>query len=163
MTLPEADVLALFASALERAQAGMRQLAGLLEEETLAIESRDLAALERRLDAKAPLLAEIEGAIGEMKGRLEAAGFGFDPEGVAAFFRRHDPEGRWSERWSELLAETRRCERLNREAARLVEREQRRIASALSILIGEDNSAAAYDPQGRLIPGAQRGRTLDQA
>lgn len=152
-----------FFSALERVQEGMRQLGVLLGDEIQAVEAKDLAALQRQLDAKQRLVAEIESEVARLRQTVEASGFAFTAGGIADFIQSQDASGLALEQWTALIDETRSCARLNGELGRLIERQQRRIALALSLLLGEEAKTTTYDPRGRPVAGGQSGRTLDQA
>ncbi len=152
-----------FADTLGQVREGMRRLAVLLEEEAQAIEAKDLQGLQHRLDATRPLVADLESRIAALRAAVERNGFAFTTEGIERFIEAQDPGDRTLDQWSELLEEARYCERLNRELGRLIERQQRRIALGLSLLLGEAAEATTYDPRGRPVGSGQTGRTLDQA
>lgn len=156
------DLGALVAS-LDRSIEDMRQLAELMLEELRAIESRNPDGLQQVVDAKRGLLASLENETAQQKRWIEAAGFGFTPDGIERFIQAHDQADQLGARWSTLLDHTRRCDRLNGDNARLIERDQRRVAMTLRLLKGEDASATTYDPRGRTASSGQRGRTISQA
>ncbi|MGQ9660369.1 MAG: flagella synthesis protein FlgN [Thermochromatium sp.] len=160
--LEVADLEDLVAS-LDRAIADMRQLAELLQEELRAIESRDPEGLLRLVGDKQDLLTRLDRETARQREWIEAAGFGFTPDGVERFIHTHDRDDRLATRWSALLDQTRRCHRLNNDNARSIERDQRRIAMMLRLLRGEDGGTTTYDPRGRTDTGGQRGRTISQA
>lgn len=152
-----------FAVSLDRALECMRRLEELMLEELQAIESRDPDHLQRVVDSKREILVRLENETVQQKYWVEAAGFGFTPAGIEQFLQKHDQVGQLGARWSTLLEHTRRCNRLNAENARLIERDQRRVAMMLHLLKGEDASTTTYDPRGRTATGGRRGRTLSQA
>lgn len=156
------DLGALVAS-LDRSIEDMRQLAELMLEELRAIESRNPDGLQQVVDAKRGLLVSLENETAQQKRWIEAAGFGFTPDGIERFIQAHDQADQLGARWSTLLDHTRRCDRLNGDNARLIERDQRRVAMTLRLLKGEDASATTYDPRGRTASSGQRGRTISQA
>ncbi len=156
------DLEALVAS-LDLAIEDMHRLAERLLEELGAIESRDPDGLLRLVVDKQTLLTRLETETARQRDWIEAAGFGFTPEGVERFIRTHDRDDRLATRWSALLDQTRRCDQLNSDNARSIERDQRRIAMTLRLLKGEDASTTTYDPRGRTAAGGQRGRTISQA
>ena len=158
-----ANDLGALAASLDRSIEDMRQLAELMLEELRAIESRDPDGLQQVVDAKRDLLARLENETAQQKRRVEAAGFDFTPAGIERFVQAHDQADQLGARWSTLLDHTRRCDRLNGDNARLIERDQRRVAMTLRLLKGEDASATTYDPRGRTASSGQRGRTISQA
>lgn len=152
-----------FMASLDRADADMRRLAELMLEELRAIESRDPEALQRVVHDKRQLVARLEAETEQQRHWVETAGFSFTPEGVKRFIRTHDQAEPLGTRWSTLLDHTRRCNQLNSDNARSIERDQRRIAMTLRLLQGEEAGATTYDPRGRTTTGGHRGRTLSQA
>ncbi|QIK37986.1 flagellar protein FlgN [Caldichromatium japonicum] len=152
-----------FFAALERVQESMRQLGVLLGDEIQAVEAKNIEALQRQLDAKQRLVAEIESQVACLRQTVEASGFSFTAGGIADFIQSQDTSGLALGQWTALIDETRSCARLNCELGQLVERQQRRIALALSLLLGEEAKTTTYDPRGRPVAGSQSGRTLDQA
>lgn len=157
-----ANDLGAFVASLDRSIEDMRRLAELMLDELRAIESRDPDGLQQIVDAKRGLLARLENETAQQKGWIEAAGFGFTPDGLERFIQAHDRADQLGTRWSTLLDHTRRCDRLNSDNARLIERDQRRVAMTLRLLKGED-TGATYDPRGRAASSGQRGRTISQA
>jgi flagellar biosynthesis protein FlgN len=150
-------------ASLDRAIADMRQLTGRMLDELRAIESRDLDELQRVVTEKQSLVNRLEAETAQQRHWVETAGFGFTPEGIEQFIQRVDQHDQLGTRWSSLLDHTRRCDQLNSDNARLIERDQRRIAMTLRLLKGEDASTTTYDPRGRTASSGQRGRTISQA
>jgi flagellar biosynthesis protein FlgN len=155
--------LAAFVASLDRAIEDMRQLAEFMLEELRAITSRDLDGLQRSVSEKQRLLARLEAETARQRDWIEAAGFSFTPDGVERFIQTQDQDEQLGTRWSALLDHTRRCDQLNSDNARSIERDQRRIAMTLRLLKGEDASTTTYDPRGRTAASGQRGRTISQA
>lgn len=160
---PDVSDLGDLVASLDRAIEDMRQLAALLLDELRAIESRDPDGLLRLAGDKQTLLTRLETETARQRDWIEAAGFGFTPDGVERFIQTHDRDDRLGTRWSALLDQTRCCQRLNSDNARSIDRDQRRIAMTLRLLKGEDASTTTYDPRGRTAAGGQRGRTISQA
>jgi flagella synthesis protein FlgN len=157
-----ADDLGAFVASLDRSIEDMRQLAQLMMDELRAIESRDADGLQQVVDAKRDLLARLENETAQQKHWIEAAGFGFTPDGIERFIQAYDQTDQLGARWSALLDHTRRCDQSNRDNARSIERDWRRVTTTLRLLKGEDTSTT-YDPRGRTASGGQRGRTISQA
>lgn len=160
---PDSSALEAVVASLDRAIADMQQLAESLLDELRAIESRDLDGLQRVVDDKQRLIAHLEAETAQQKHWVESAGFSFTPKGIEQFIQGFDRNDRLGSRWSTLLDHTRRCDRLNRDNARSIERDRRRVAMTLRLLNGEDAGAATYDPRGRTATGGRRGRTISQA
>lgn len=161
--MPGATDPGAFVASLDRSISDMRRLAELMQDELRAIESRDPDGLQQVVAAKRELVARLEAETAQQRHWIKAAGFSFTPEGIERFIRTQDQADQLGSRWSTLLDQTRRCDRLNRDNARLIERDRRRVATTLRLLKGEDASATTYDPRGRTATGGQRGRTISQA
>ncbi|MBK1716730.1 flagella synthesis protein FlgN [Thiocystis violacea] len=157
------DQIAPFVASLDSAIEDMSRLESVMLEETRTIESRDVDGLQRAVAEKQRLVTRLEAETARQKDWIEGARLSFTPEGIEAFIQAFDQEDRLGSRWSMLREHIRRCDQLNSDNARLIERDRRRIAATLRLLRGEDSSATTYDPQGRTAAGGQRGRTISQA
>lgn len=150
-------------ASLDRAIADMRQLAELMLDELRALESRDLDGLQQVVTEKQTLLTRLEAETAQQRHWIEAACFSFTPDGIEQFIQGFDQNDQLGIRWSTLLDHTRRCDQLNRDNARSIDRDRRRVAITLRLLKGEDASTTTYDPQGRPASSGQRGRSISQA
>lgn len=152
-----------FVVSLDSSIEGMRQLEAAMLAETQALESQDIEGLQQAVSEKQRLVTRLETETARQRQWIEEARFSFTPEGIQAFIQTFDQADRLGSRWSTLREDIQRCDRINRDNGRLIERDQRRIAATLRLLRGEDHSATTYDPQGRTAAGGQRGRTISQA
>ena len=157
------DPAAAFIGSLDDAIRDMIRLEAVMLEETQAIASQDIDALQGAIDEQRALMAGLETETARQRGWIEDAGFAFTPEGIERFIQAIDQGNRVADRWSTLLGHMRRCDQANQDNARLIDRDRRRIATTLSILRGEDASTTTYDPKGRTASGGPRGRTISQA
>lgn len=161
--MPGASDLTGLVASLDRAIVDMHQLAELMFDELRALESRDLDGLQQVVTEKQRLVARLEAETAQQRHWIEAAGFSFTPVGIEQFIQGFDQNDQLSTRWSTLLDHTRRCDQLNRDNARSIERDWRRVTVTLRLLKGEDASTTTYDTRGRTASSGQRGRSLSQA
>lgn len=152
-----------FADSLSRSVTLIHQLEEIMLEEMRAIESRAPDELQKIVAEKLALVEQLEQETSRQKELVELEGCGFTPEGVDAFITAIDPGEILREPWSTLRAGIERCDKLNKSNARLVERDQKRVALSLRILKGEDGASSTYDPKGRPQTGRIQGRTISQA
>ena len=141
----------------------IQRLEEVMLEETRAIASHAPEQLQGVVAEKLDLVQRLEAETRRQKGWIEEAGFSFTPEGIEGLIAALDRDDRLRDRWSDLRAHSGRCDRLNEDNARLIERDRKRIAMSLRILRGEDGNAATYDPRGRPESDRQQSRTISQA
>ncbi|NEV60521.1 flagella synthesis protein FlgN [Thiorhodococcus minor] len=152
-----------FADSLSRSVTLIHQLEESMLEELRAIESRAPDQLQTIVAEKLALVDQLEQETARQKQWVELEGRSFTPEGIDAFIAALDPSEALRGPWTKLRAGIERCDKLNKKNARLVEREQKRVAMSLRILKGEDNASSTYDLKGRPQTGRIQGRTISQA
>ncbi|NEX21079.1 flagellar protein FlgN [Thiorhodococcus mannitoliphagus] len=157
------DRLEQFADSLRRSVELIHQLEGVMLEEMRAIESRAPEQLQQIVVEKLELVDRLEHETAQQKGWVELEHHSFTPEGIDAFITAVDPKDQLRKPWGELRAGIGRCDGLNKKNARLIERDQKRIALSLRILKGEDGASSTYDPKGRAQTSRIQGRTISQA
>ncbi len=158
------DMAVQFARSLDVSVRLIQQLETTLLEETRAIEIRNTDALLHSVSNKRDLVAQIEAETLSQKRIVEGQQQSFTPAGMTKFFAMLGNDLPLLSLWSALRDASSRCDRMNRANSRLIERDRKRIATALRILNGGDDGAAAtYNLQGRAEAAELPSRTIIQA
>jgi flagella synthesis protein FlgN len=156
-----------FCTALEQAIALATRLEHHLLEETSTLEGRDPAQLEALIEHKRQVIEQLETQTARLKRSVEKAGHQFTVAGLADFLPSlapaPDAPGTPTERWQQLREITARCELMNRENAKSIERHRKRVTTALNLIRGEDGSSATYSAKGDTQSTTVLGRTLTHA
>lgn len=156
-----------FNEALDHSIALTAELERLLLEETAILEGRDPERLRSLVEDKQRVLVQVEQETTRLQAAVEDAGQPFTPDGVAAFLREQDPQPLTSDalsaRWSALRDLAARCDLMNRANGQAIERGRARVATALNILRGEDDSANVYTARGYAQSAPLLGHSLSEA
>lgn len=156
-----------FLEALERAIDLASHLESLLFEETAVLEGRDPEQLQRLAERKREVVERLEHETQQLKAAVEQAGHEFSPAGLDGWLAGlpvlPEAPGSPAERWTCLREVAARCELMNRSNATTIERNRKRVATALRIIRGEDENAATYSAKGHSATAANLGRTLTRA
>ncbi|MBK1647458.1 flagella synthesis protein FlgN [Rhabdochromatium marinum] len=156
-----------FQPALERAIDLSRQLEQLLLDETALLHGREPERLQALIKSKLRLLRQVEQATRHLKALVEQAGQPFTREGLSQLLEALDTdptqEDSLSAQWQTLRKLAASCELMNRNNAQTVEHSRKRVATALSIIRGEEDNGNTYNLSGHEQSGTVLGRPLTQA
>jgi len=151
-----------FAQSIERSIALAEQLEGLLLDEGGALGARNTDSLREIVILKEQVTRALETETQCQRQWISDAGLDFDPQGLHQYLERQPDRPRLEEQWRLLRETVRRCERLNRDNADLIQRQRRRVDQSLRLLRGDDGVSTTYDPSGRTA-SAVRSRSLSRA
>ncbi len=125
-----------------------------LEDERLALESRDSDALSRAIQTKASHLEKLAELERERSALLESAGL-TDVTSASS-----GDEDALMDRWNEYRAIAAECDTLNLGNGAIIRLRQQQVADGLALLRGADANADTYGPAGTNATG---GRELTEA
>lgn len=140
---------------LERQHHNLRRLLTTLDEEHAALADNALPAIEAATAAKQACLLEIEQDIERQTSLLTRAGLASSDEGMTAYLRHHDKDGRLrlETRWGQIKELLHRCREQNSINGRIVAVNQRHAQRALTILRGGGPAPEdCYGPRGQTNP-----------
>ncbi|KAF1052618.1 MAG: hypothetical protein GAK43_01837 [Stenotrophomonas maltophilia] len=155
--MPNANLLSLFTDDIGTAE----RLLKLLEEEFGALETQDLPRLQTLLDAKMPLLSQLEQHGRQRSAFLRQAGVSQDREGLAQIAASQPEGAQWLEQGDVLAALLERCRQANQRNGRVIRTNQASTGRLLEIIRGQD-TPSLYDRRGGATQG-NRQRPLSQA
>lgn len=156
------DLTERLVTSFDTSTALLRQLEEVMLAEARAIASQAPERLQALVAEKLELVRTLESETQRQKDWMEHAGLDFTPAGIAQLIAAHDSRSGLDAAWDALREGSRRCNLLNADNARLIQRDRKRIAMALRILSG-DGGAATYDPHGRPRSDRQQSRSITQA
>lgn len=118
------------------------RLSDLLRSERAALESRDSAALQQAVDAKAAHLSTLQRNAAVRAQHLQHQGFDNSADGWQAFLQSTsaDSRGPLTEKWERLAQQLKECSELIDTNGQIVARTQRTISRLLEILRGQGNA-----------------------
>lgn len=155
--MPNAALLHLLTEDIGAAQ----RLLQSIEDEFHALEARDLERLQSLLDAKLPLLQQME-QNGRQRARLLLqAGVSGDREGLAELAALGSVSAETVERSDELGTLLEQCKQANLRNGRVIRSNQHATGRLLDILRGQD-TPSLYDRRGSATQGGRQ-RPLSQA
>lgn len=155
--MPNAPLLHLITEDIDAAQ----RLLQLIEDEFQALEARDLEHLQRLLDAKLPLLQQLEQNGKQRSQLLVNAGVSGDREGLATLLALGSVEEQTLARSDELGALLENCKQANLRNGRIIRNSQQATGRLLDILRGQD-TPSLYDRRGSATQSTRQ-RPLSQA
>ncbi|WP_371368806.1 flagella synthesis protein FlgN [Pseudomonas sp. QL9] len=155
--MPNAPLLHLLTEDIGAAQ----RLLQLIEDELQALEARDLERLQSLLDAKLPLLQQMENNGRQRSQLLQQAGVSSDRQGLAELAALGSVDADTLARSDELGELLERCKQANLRNGRVIRSNQHATGRLLDILRGQE-TPSLYDRRGSATQG-NRQRPLSQA
>lgn len=155
--MPNAPLLHLLTEDIGAAQ----RLLQLIEDELQALEARDLERLQSLLDAKLPLLQQMENNGRQRSQLLQQAGVSNDRQGLAELAALGSVAADTLARSDELGELLEQCKQANLRNGRVIRSNQHATGRLLDILRGQE-TPSLYDRRGSATQG-NRQRPLSQA
>lgn len=147
---------------LDRQHQNVSRLAAVLQDERAALTSGSIPGIEAAIEAKQICLQALEQDTRIHSDWLSRAGLAFNEQGIVAYLRHCDPEGRLDLEplWRKIKESLSRCREQNLLNGKVVVIHQRQTLQALAILRGGTaRDEACYNPTGH-APNGVASRTL---
>lgn len=140
---------------LQRQHRNLRRLLTALDEEHVALAGNAVLAIEAATATKQACLVELELDMERQTSLLTRMGFASNDEGMTAYLRHHDKDGRMRLEmlWGQIKELLQRCREQNLINGRIVTMNQRHAQRALTILRGGGPAPEdCYGPRGETNP-----------
>jgi flagellar biosynthesis/type III secretory pathway chaperone len=142
------SVTSAFVGTLRRELDGMRRLSAVLDEEFAALSRGDADALERLMDGKSAVLAELQDAAAARATALQAAGVGASRQVVEIWLKTAGGSDQGLKLWQELMHLTGELQGVHRANQTLLEGLMRHNQQALDLLVRLANPDQVYQADG---------------